>query len=159
MLQAQLVAATAAARTTTVLDALARAIWSGLAGGHLTEEQAQEAAKAVEGRREGMRAPKLDLPARGLRNASAGPFRSTGATFFARARVQRPPDRAASLARRRLLAASGPMPPQLAAHFTTGELAVLRIMADEVVVKGCCDRTYAELAARGGVGRTTAKNA
>jgi hypothetical protein len=51
------------------------------------------------------------------------------------------------------------MPPALAAQFTTGELAVLRIVADEVRDKGRCDRTYAELAARAGVGRTTARNA
>ena len=42
MLQAQLVAAIAAARTTTVLDALAKAVWSGMAGGHLSEEAARE---------------------------------------------------------------------------------------------------------------------
>jgi hypothetical protein len=42
------------------------------------------------------------------------------------------------------------MPPALAAKFTTEELAVLRIVADEVWDKGWCDRTYAELAARAG---------
>jgi hypothetical protein len=51
------------------------------------------------------------------------------------------------------------MPPALAARLTTGELAVLRIVADEVRDKGRCDGTYAELAARAGVGRTTARNA
>jgi len=51
------------------------------------------------------------------------------------------------------------MPPALAAQFTTGELAVLRIVADEVRDKGRCDRTYAEMAARAGVCRRTASNA
>jgi hypothetical protein len=51
------------------------------------------------------------------------------------------------------------MPPRLAAQFTTGELAVLRVVADEVCDKGMCDRTYAEVAARAGVCRRTALNA
>jgi len=36
------------------------------------------------------------------------------------------------------LAASGPLPPQLASHFTTGELTVLRIVGDEVKAHGVC---------------------
>jgi len=51
------------------------------------------------------------------------------------------------------------MPPQLAASFTTGELAVLRIIADEVRDHGQCDRTLGEIAARAGVCRATAQNA
>jgi hypothetical protein len=50
------------------------------------------------------------------------------------------------------------MPPALAALFTTGELAVLRIVADEVREKGRCNPTYGELAARAGVCRRTALN-
>jgi hypothetical protein len=166
MLATQLAAAIGAARTPAVLDALAKATWSGLAIGQLTEDQAQDAAAAIEGRRGEFRRP--PVRSSNLPYAGAGPdrerrkgtnFHPQGQTLFARARVQRPPDRAASLARRRHLAASGPMPPALAAKFTTGELAVLRIVADEVRDKGRCDRTYAELAARAGVGRTTARNA
>ena len=51
------------------------------------------------------------------------------------------------------------MPPALAARFTVAELAVLRIVGDEVRARGCCDRTIAEIAARAGVGRSTVKNA
>jgi hypothetical protein len=40
-----------------------------------------------------------------------------------------------------------------------GELAALRIVSDEVREKGCCDRTLGEIAARAGIGRTTAQNA
>jgi hypothetical protein len=64
-----------------------------------------------------------------------------------------------AIARRRRLAASGPKPPRLATHFTVGELAVLRVMADEARDKGMCDRTYVEMAARAGVCRRTARNA
>jgi hypothetical protein len=51
------------------------------------------------------------------------------------------------------------MPPALACRFTVGELAVLRIVGDEVRQHGHCDRTLGEIAARAGVGRTTAQNA
>jgi hypothetical protein len=51
------------------------------------------------------------------------------------------------------------MPPRLAAHFTMGELAVLRGVADEVRDKGMCERTYDELAARAGVCRNLARRA
>ena len=173
MLASQLAAAISAARTPAVLDALSKAVWSGLAGGHLNDDQAQRPQSPSRVGEGSFGGPHTDRePERpagtGWRSEPEGDLlllreeqtrRPRGQTLFARARVQRPPDRAASLARRRHLAASGPMPPALAARFTTGELAVLRIVADEVRDKGRCDRTYAELAARGGVGRTTARNA
>jgi hypothetical protein len=65
----------------------------------------------------------------------------------------------ASLERRRRLAASGPMPPTLAARFTQGELAALRIVGDEVLARGFCDLHIDAIAARAGVCRTTTQNA
>src|SRR4029453_17792065 len=53
----------------------------------------------------------------------------------------------------------GPMPPALACKFTVSELAVLRIVGDEVRQHGHCDRCVDELAARAGVCRSTVKNA
>jgi len=50
------------------------------------------------------------------------------------------------------------MPPSLACRFTVGELAVLRIVSDEVRQHGHCDRTLAEIAARAGVCRALAKS-
>jgi hypothetical protein len=47
----------------------------------------------------------------------------------------------------------------LACKFTVGELAALRIVTDEVREKGHCDRSLGEIAARAGIGRTTAQNA
>jgi hypothetical protein len=47
----------------------------------------------------------------------------------------------------------------MAAKFTTGELAVLRVVVDEIVENGLCSRSLAEIAARAGVCRTTAQNA
>jgi hypothetical protein len=74
-------------------------------------------------------------------------------------RRQRSPDRQRSVERRRRLAASGPMPPALAARFTTSELAALRIIADEVRLHGCCALHIDAIAARAGVCRTVVKNA
>lgn len=51
------------------------------------------------------------------------------------------------------------MPPTLACRFTTGELAVLRIVADAVRDNGQCLKSIPEIAARAGVCRTTAQNA
>src|SRR5206468_11464311 len=59
----------------------------------------------------------------------------------------------------RHLAASGPMPPALACKFTVSELAVLRIIGDEVRQHGQCDRCMDELAARAGVCRRMVQNA
>jgi hypothetical protein len=46
---------------------------------------------------------------------------------------------------------SGAMPPALACRFTTGQASVMRIVADEVRLRGRCDRTMGEIAARAGV--------
>src|SRR4051794_41425091 len=51
------------------------------------------------------------------------------------------------------------MPPALACRFTVGELAVLRIVGDEVRQHGQCDRCVDELAVRAGVCRSLVKNA
>jgi hypothetical protein len=72
---------------------------------------------------------------------------------------QRSPDRRASLRRRREHAATGPLPPAIAAGFTTGELAVLKVISDEWLAHGACDRSVNELSARAGVCRSIVKQA
>jgi hypothetical protein len=72
---------------------------------------------------------------------------------------RRSPDRQRSLERRRRLAASGPMPPMLAAKFTTGRLSTMRIVGDEVRRKGRCTACVDEIAARAGVCRRLAQAA
>jgi hypothetical protein len=75
------------------------------------------------------------------------------------ARRQRSPDKQASIERRRRLVASGPLPPPLAARFTWGEVAVMRIVGDECRARGCCTLHIDAIAARAGVHRTTVQNA
>jgi hypothetical protein len=130
------------------LDHLARTLWQGHATGAIADVDAQGLAETIEARRAAARAAHkpVGIP---LGRAS----------MFPPKRVQRSPDRARSIERRRTLAASGPMPPHLACRFTTGELAVLRIVADAVLTNGQCVLPVDAIAARAGVCRTTAQNA
>jgi hypothetical protein len=57
------------------------------------------------------------------------------------------------------LAASGPMPPDLAKKFTVGELSVMKIVADEVALRATCRLTKAEMSDRAQASETTVHNA
>ena len=52
-----------------------------------------------------------------------------------------------------------PLPPWLGRKFTTGELSVLKIVADEFLAHGICDLSQNELGARAGVSKTVVKSA
>src|SRR5215203_5971853 len=144
----QMTAAIDGARTLTRLDHLSRSIWQGLAAGAVADDDAQGLAERLHARRSIVR----------------GEIKPVGIpvgrpSIFPPRRPQRAPQRPVAIARRRHLAASGPMPPVLACKFTVGELAVLRIVGDEVRQHGHCDRCVDELAARAGVCRSMVKNA
>ncbi|MCJ2053939.1 hypothetical protein [Methylobacterium sp. J-070] len=64
-----------------------------------------------------------------------------------------------AIERRRRLACSGPMPPALASRFTTGQLAVLRVVGDEMARNGACSLCIDAIAARAGVCRRLAQAA
>jgi hypothetical protein len=159
-LLAQQLAGAIAAAPMSNLDDLSRDVWRALAAGMLTDDDAQHLAEVIHARRaltrarmEGANQVRTDRPARTW-------------SYFPPARAQIPPDRARSRERRRRLAASGPLPPALAAQFTTGELAALKIVSDEVKasgrrapIAGSCARTLPEIAARAGVSVSTARNA
>jgi hypothetical protein len=144
----QMAAAINDARTMTRLDDLSRAIWQGWGANAVTDDQAQELASLIHARKLVMRGE--------VKPVGIPPGRPS---IFPLRRVQRAPIRSVAITRRRHLAASGPLPPSIACKFTVGELAALRIVADEVWEKGHCDRTLGEIAARAGIGRTTAQNA
>jgi hypothetical protein len=144
----QMSAAIDGARTLTRLDHLSRAIWQGLAAGAVADDDAQSLAERLHARRGVLR----------------GEIKTVGIpvgrpSIFPPRRPQRAPQRPVAIARRRHLAASGPMPPALACKFTVSELAVLRIVGDEVRQHGQCDRCVDELAARAGVCRRMVQNA
>src|SRR3954471_10797913 len=144
----QMAAAIDGARTLTRLDHLSRSIWQSLAAGAVADDDAQTLAERLHARRSLLRG---DLKPVGVPLGRP--------SLFPPRRLQRAPQRPVTIARRRHLAASGPMPPALACKFTVSELAVLRIIGDEVRLQGQCDRCVDELAARAGVCRRMVQNA
>src|SRR3954447_26530792 len=144
----QMAVAIDGARTLTRLDHLSRSIWHSLAAGAVADDDAQALAERLHARRSLLR----------------GEIKPVGIpigrpSLFPPRRLQRSLQRPVAIARRRHLAASGPMPPALACKFTVSELAVLRIIGDEVRQHGQCDRCVDELAARAGVCRRMVQNA
>ena len=144
----QMTAAIDGARTLTRLDHLSRSIWQGLAAGAVADDGAQALAEHLHARRSILR----------------GEIKPVGIpvgrpSIFPPRRLQRAPKRPVAIARRRHLAASGPMPPALACKFTVSELAVLRIIGDEVRQHGHCARCVDEIAARAGVCRRMVQTA
>jgi len=69
------------------------------------------------------------------------------------------PKNAASIARRRRLAACWPLPPELAAQFTISEQAALRVVADQLRRWGSCTLFLEQIAAIAGTCKTVVKNA
>jgi hypothetical protein len=147
-------------------DYLSRQLWQTHAAGHIPDDDAQSLAERLHARRGGTGAAcgALFPVGGGLWCVISGRGRlytpainQNAPRRFLRAAESKSPDRRRSIERRRRLAASGPMPPTLACGFTVGELAVLRIVGDEVHAKGTCDRSLAEIAARAGVCRKLAQ--
>jgi hypothetical protein len=112
------------------------AIWKTWGAGGLSDDEAQDLAQLIEARKA--------LP------ASQNPVQR---------RVGSRPRSPASMERRRSWAASGAMPPQLAARFTLAEVAVLAVVAAEVRSRGACTLTVGHIAALAGVSKQTVRNA
>jgi len=127
------------------LDHLSRDLWKAHEAELVGDDQAQRLADLIYARREA------------LREAYSGPQRAESAprrrfTIFKPRRLQRPAQRSKAIERRRKLAASSPLPPRLSGKFTTGAMAVLRVVADEAKRNGVqCVKSVAEIAARAGV--------
>ncbi len=135
-----------------VLDDLSREVWQAHAAGRLDDDQAQALAEAIQARRTARAA---------TRAGQGGPVQlgRVASIFPPKPRRQRPTDRTQSVERRRTIAASSPLPPHLAARFTTGQLAALGIIADELAARGRCVLSIAEIAARAGISHRLAQTA
>ncbi len=129
------------------LDDLFSLVSRALGAGSLADDRAQQLYELIQRRR--------GAPAALLSATSTIAPRY----FIQRSPEQRSPDRRASIGRRREHAATGPLPPAIAATFTVGELAVLKVISDEYLAHGACDRSLNELAARAGVCHSLAKRA
>lgn len=118
------------------LPEVAAVLWQAFAAGHVSEADAETLSTLIEARRALPVAPKP-------------PPRQTGSR----------PRSPASVERRRSWAASGRLPPSVAARFTPGEAAVLAVVAVEVRRAGDCRWPNAKLAAIAGVSVSTVKRA
>ena len=143
MLAEQFTAAAVSARSYRQLEDISRLLWRAHAEGALSDMAAQAAAEAVEARRAVFRGPSPSTPNKPL-HARRRPVS---------------PDKAASIARRRRLAASGAVPSRLAAAFTLSELSALTVVAREVQRRGRCELHIDAIAAKAGTCRTVVQNA
>ncbi len=143
MLAEQFVTAATTARSYSRLDEISRLLWRAHAENALADDAAQTVAEALQARR---------LALRGGR-----PREALKLTTARRRPVS--PDKAASIARRRRLAASGAVPCQIAAQFTVSELSALTVVAREVQRRGRCELHLDALAAMAGTCRTVVQTA
>src|SRR3954469_15707402 len=111
-------------------------LWKAYAAGQVTEVQASELSDLIESGRS------LPAPQKPLQR-----------------RLGSRPRSPASMERRRRWAASGALPPALAARFTLAETAVLAVIAAEVLRHSACTLTVGHIAALAGVSETTVRNA
>lgn len=148
MFHATMRSAIEGARTLAQLDDLSRTIWQAHAAETVTDAEAQGLAETLHTRRSAIREALTPV---GIPLGRV--------TLFPPRRLQRAPERSVAIERRRRLACSGPMPPALASRFTTGQLAVLRVVGDEMARNGACGLCIDAIAARAGVCRRLAQAA
>ena len=142
------------------LPAVTAALWRAYGEGKVTEAEAESLSVLIEARR--------------TTNDGSGPARSpnpigtdqgqgtaTPPTLVQTARraVGSRPRTDASMERRRRWAASGRIPPGIAARFTLAEQAVLALVAAETARRKDCRLSIENMAAVAGVCRSTVKNA
>lgn len=127
-------AAEAAARTK--LPEVAALLWRAVADQKVTEAEAEELSGLIAARQALSAIPKAPRQHVGSRPRSS-----------------------ASLERRRRWAASGWLPPRLAARVTLGEASVLAVVAREVQRRGRCTLAVGQLAAEAGVSPSTVQRA
>jgi hypothetical protein len=121
------------------LPAVSQLLWRAYAAGHVTEGEAEELTALIETRKAVVQVDNINLKPRRL--------------------VGSRPRSSASMERRRRWAASGCLPPQIAARFTLAEQSVLAVIAAENRKRGDCRLTNKEIADVAGVSITTVKNA
>ena len=123
-------------------------LWRAYSDGQVTEAEAEALSGLIEARRE-VPAPDTGNPVTD-KNRLGSPRKALAGSR---------PRTDASMERRRRWAASGRLPPALAARFTLAEQAVLSIVAAETARRGDCRLAVGHLAALVGVAETTVRNA
>lgn len=130
------------------LPEVAAVLWRAYGSGHVSEAQAEELSAQIEARKA--------LLAAAAETRAAATRRAKSTAIAHRGSAPRTPE---SLERRRRWAASGRMPPTLAAPFTTAEQSVLAVVAAEAARHGACTLAHGHIAAVVGVSISTVKRA
>lgn len=118
------------------LPELSALLWRAFGAGQVSESEAEELSALIETRK-------------AVQTAAKPKQRYVGSR----------PRSSASMERRRTWAASGKLPPQIAARFTLAEAAVLSVIAVEVSRNRSCSWPIGQIAAVAGVSETTVKRA
>jgi hypothetical protein len=145
----------AEAATRAALPAVTAALWRAYSDGKITEAEAEALSGLIEARTDAS-AARRPVGAPDMRNPispqdpAGSPRRPGGGSR---------PRTDASMERRRRWAASGRIPPTIAARFTLAEQGVLALVAAEVVRRKDCRLAVGHLAAIVGVAETTVRNA
>ena len=126
------------------LPAVASALWKAFGEGYLSEAEAEVLSGLIEARQ--LSGTKQSVEQ--VENHAGSAKKAVGSR----------PRTDASMARRRRWAASGRLPPGLAARFTLAEQAVLALVAAETVRRKDCRLAVGHLAAITGVAETTVRN-
>jgi len=133
-------------------------LWRAYGEGTVTEAEAEVLSGLIEARTDASAARRFSPVEPTVFNPSNRPSTQERAVAPRRA-VGARPRTDTSLERRRRWAASGRLPPGLAARFTLAEQAVLALVAAETTRRKDCRLSIENLAAVAGVCRSTVKNA
>ena len=140
------------------LPSVTALLWRAYGEGKVTEAEAEALSVLIEARTlTRVSFPGQNPNAPGTDAATVGPQDRAGSPR--RPGVGSRPRTDASMERRRRWAASGRLPPGLAARFTLAEQAVLALVAAETVRRKDCRLSVPNLAAVAGVAETTVRNA
>ena len=132
------------------LPAVTALLWRAYGAGQVTEAEAEALSGLIEARQTKSDTVSYSPPTNTLQDRQSSPRRPG---------VGSRPRTDASMDRRRRWAASGRLPPAIAARFTLAEQAVLALVAAEVVRRKDCRLAVGHLAAIVGVAETTVRNA
>jgi hypothetical protein len=140
--------------TRAALPAVTAALWRAYSDGKVTEAEAEALSGLIEARTDAPAARRLSPEAHTAQHTPQDHQSSPrGPGAGSRPRTD------ASMERRRRWAASGRLPPGLAARFTLAEQSVLALVAAEVARRKDCRLSIENMAAVTGVCRSTVKNA
>ncbi|MCJ2016692.1 helix-turn-helix domain-containing protein [Methylobacterium sp. E-065] len=145
------------------LPAVTAALWRAYGEGQVTEAEAEALSVLIEAKRAVQIRTVREIIEKSPNPTGTGGGEGTTdprtLVQAARRAVGSRPRTDASMERRRRWAASGRLPPGLAARFTLAEQAVLSLVAAETVRRKDCRLSMPNLAAVAGVAETTVRNA